>query len=303
MRQELSQELTAVTIKEYISKGTKGLESYLERNCSHLSILSRTFDRNRGQHRAQIYQQALGSDQYSLLQKLLVMHALLAAKDGLTLQQDVAEAITGTRDVAAARQQVDRLIGQSYLDKDFRGMGQQNEFNKIAQEIVKFANDPKPEQLSLPESIWNGITKKRYFYVGKTKPLLMTHWFFGNKNRVPSKSQLVIPVSDLNRNTSCRVFDDIQFAEYYAKSLYESDNTKVPVIYTVELSESEAALNVSKESVTFKDKGVLVKKDIHYLNINSTRLQKLIRADIPDTKRGNHSSETVTLDFSLYRKR
>lgn len=139
----------------------KGIDSYSSKSregeTSLWGFFGKMFDVTRGQYRADFYKRALNNKDYSEFERVLILYALLASHDGLTLQKEVAESIRTDKrfgeDVPEAREQVKGmllgLLGNSNRD-----------VNKAISEVVSIANSSSEAQ-PLPKTIWeakNGNT-------------------------------------------------------------------------------------------------------------------------------------------------
>lgn len=157
----ITPDANVAALKKEFVKALSGIQTYITRPRevfsfqTHLGFFARVFQNGRGLKRAQVYQDILSNDNYSLKQKALTLYALLATTNGIQLKEDVAEAILGpgNRNVSEARAQISRLV-QTVCQSDQN----RQRHNEIVRDIVNYANSATVGNATdIPPSTWNGI--------------------------------------------------------------------------------------------------------------------------------------------------
>lgn len=153
--------VNVVELKKGFAKALAGIQTYIARPRdrfsfqTHLGFFARMFQNDRGLKRAQVYQDILRNDNYTVKQKALALYALLATTNGTQLKEDVAEAILGpgNRNVIDARNQVAQLVR---IVCQTEQNGQRHE--EIVRDIVRCTNAARlGNATDIPPATWNGI--------------------------------------------------------------------------------------------------------------------------------------------------
>ena len=114
-----------------------GLESYKSNRPNTLGFFSKWFDSTRGENRANFYRDLLVNAALTWADKKIVIFAMLASKDGNTLQKQVSASL-GFGTVEEAREHFRGLIKQDLDPKKFAD--ERKRVNEKIQEIISIAD-------------------------------------------------------------------------------------------------------------------------------------------------------------------